>query len=152
GKPIGRRPENSVPIGPLEAVVFDHVVFRHKTASENAIDNISFTVNNGETIAFVGPSGSGKSTLVKLLVGLYRPIAGRILFNDVPAEKIRYNDMRRQIGFVTQDTQLFAGTIRDNLLFVKPDASDAEILQVLHKASCESLLERSEKGIYTVLG
>ncbi len=151
-KPIERRPENPVPIGPLEEVVFDHVIFRHKTASQHAIDGISFTAKAGETVAFVGPSGSGKSTLLKLLVGLYRPISGNILFNGIPSEEVRFNEMRRQIGFVTQDTQLFAGTIKENLLFVKPDASEAEILAALHKASCTPLLARSEKGIYTVLG
>ncbi|GGC47940.1 ABC transporter ATP-binding protein [Parapedobacter defluvii] len=151
-KPIERRPEDPIPIGPLEEIFFDHVVFRHKTASQNAIDDISFSAKTGETIAFVGPSGSGKSTLVKLLVGLYRPVSGRILFNDIPAEEVRFNEMRRQIGFVTQDTQLFAGTIKDNLLFVKPDATDEEIRSALQKASCTQLLARSEKGIHTVLG
>jgi len=151
-KPVERRPPDPIPIGPLDEIVFDQVVFRHKTASQNAIDGISFSIRTGETIAFVGPSGSGKSTLVKLLVGLYRPISGRILFNGIPAEDVRFNEMRRQIGFVTQDTQLFAGTIKDNLLFVKPDASDEEILGALQKASCTQLLTRSEKGIHTVLG
>lgn len=151
-KPIERRPPDPIPIGPLDEIVFDQVVFRHKTASQNAIDGISFSIRTGETIAFVGPSGSGKSTLVKLLVGLYRPISGRILFNGIPAEDVRFNEMRRQIGFVTQDTQLFAGTIKDNMLFVKPDASDEEILGALQKASCTQLLARSEKGIHTVLG
>lgn len=151
-KPIERRPENPQELGPLTEIVFDHVVFRHKTANYNAIDDISIRVRSGETVAFVGPSGSGKSTMVKLLVGLYRPVSGRVLFNDIGAEEIRYNEMRRQIGFVTQDTQLFAGTIRDNLAFVKPDATDEEIMEALHKASCDGLLARSEKGIDTMLG
>ncbi len=151
-KPIERRPENPRELGSLSEIVFDRVVFRHKTATYNAIDDISIKVGSGETVAFVGPSGSGKSTLVKLLVGLYRPVAGRVLFNGIGAEDIRYNEMRRQIGFVTQDTQLFAGTIRDNLAFVKSDATDEEILEALHKASCEGLLARSEKGIDTMLG
>lgn len=151
-KPIERRPENPVPIGPLQKISFEGVVFRHKTAPQNAIDGISFSVETGQTIAFVGPSGSGKSTLVKLLVGLYKPIAGQILFNGTPAESVRFNEMRRQIGFVTQDTQLFAGTIKDNLRFVKPDATDEEMLTALHKASCSGLLARSEKGLETVLG
>ncbi|MFB5944512.1 ABC transporter ATP-binding protein [Albibacterium profundi] len=100
----------------------------------------------------MGPSGSGKSTLVKLLVGLYRPVAGNIFFNQYLSSEIRYNVLRRQIGFVTQDTQLFAGTIKENLLFVKGDATDEEILDALHKASCDNLLSRSEHGINTVLG
>ncbi len=151
-KPVETRPEEPVAIGPLESMRFEHVVFRHATASVNAIDDISFALKSGDTIAFVGPSGSGKSTLVKLLVGLYRPVTGEIYFNDIPASEIRYNEMRRQIGFVTQDTQLFFGTIKDNLLFVKPGATDEEILHALHQASCDAMLARSAKGLDTVLG
>ena len=151
-QPIETRPEEPVELGLLETLRFDNVVFRHKTANHNAIDDISFTVKNGETIAFVGPSGSGKSTLVKLLVGLYRPVSGSISFNNIPATDIRYNELRRQIGFVTQDTQLFFGTIRDNLLFVKSSATDDEMLDALHKASCDGLLARSGRGLDTMLG
>ncbi len=151
-KPIERRPENPIEIGPLENLRFDNVVFHHKSSVHHAIDDISFSVKTGETIAFVGPSGSGKSTLVKLLVGLYKPVSGSIYFNDTKADDIRYNELRRQIGFVTQDTQLFAGTIKENLLFVKPEASEDQILDALHKAACEQLLSRSAKGIHTVLG
>jgi ATP-binding cassette subfamily B protein len=151
-KPVEHRPENPVDIGELQSIRFEHVMFHHKTAAYHAIDGISFNVQTGETIAFVGPSGSGKSTLVKLLVGLYQPAEGTIYFNEHPSAKIRYNELRRQIGFVTQDTQLYAGTIRENLLFVKPDATDAEINDALHKASCDYLLSRSSKGVDTVLG
>jgi len=151
-KPVEERPLHPVEIGSLQQLRFDNVVFRHKTAGFNSIDNISFSVRTGETIAFVGPSGSGKSTLVKLLVGLYQPVSGNIYFNNELSTAIRYNQLRRQIGFVTQDTQLFAGTIRDNLLFVKPDATDEEVTEALHKASATGLLTRSSKGIYTVLG
>lgn len=151
-KPIERRPENPKELGSLSRVSFNDVVFRHRSSTVNAIDGISFHVDLGQTVAFVGPSGSGKSTLVKLLVGLYRPVEGSILFNEFLSSEIRYNVLRRQIGFVTQDTQLFAGTIKENLLFVKGDATDEEILDALHKASCENLLARSEAGINTVLG
>ncbi len=151
-KPIERRPESPISIGLLRSIRFNEVVFKHKTAGINAIDGVSFDARLGETIAFVGPSGSGKSTLVKLLVGLYRPVSGSILFNEIASATVRYNEFRRQVGFVTQDTQLFAGTIKDNLLFVKADATDAEILDALHKASCDGLLSRSAKGINTVLG
>jgi len=151
-RPIERRPDNPAEIGELQTIRFQDVVFRHKTATLNAIDKISFRVKAGETIAFVGPSGSGKSTLVKLLVGLYRPVQGVICFNDHPSTVIRYNELRRQIGFVTQDTQLFAGSIKANLLFVKPDATDDEIINALHKASCEQLLNNSLKGMDTIIG
>ena len=146
------QPSNPKHLGKIQTLEFDHVAFKHNTASHRAINDISFKVKTGETIAFVGPSGSGKSTLVKLLVGLYKPVSGQILFNEQPSTDIRYNALRRQIGFVTQDTQLFAGTIKDNLLFVKPDATDAEILEALHKASCDGLLARSANGIHTILG
>ena len=151
-KPIEQRPEAPIELGDLNNIRFDDVIFHHKTAAYNAMDGISFRVQTGETIAFVGPSGSGKSTLVKLLVGLYKPVEGEIYFNEHAASHIRYNELRRQIGFVTQDTQLYAGTIKDNLLFVKADATDTEMLDALHKASCDYMLSRSSKGINTVLG
>lgn len=151
-KPIEKRPDDPTEIGDLKSIRFENVVFRHRTAQNNAIDDISFHAQLGDTIAFVGPSGSGKSTLLKLLVGLYRPVNGAIYFNDVKAEDIRYNPLRRQMGFVTQDTHLFAGTIRDNLTFVKPDATDTELVDTLLKASANRLIERASHGINTVLG
>ncbi len=151
-KPVERRPESPVEIGALSNLRFEDVVFRHKTAGFNAIDHISFDIHSGQTIAFVGPSGSGKSTLVKLLVGLYIPVSGKIYFNGVDSTSVRYNPLRRQIGFVTQDTQLYAGTIRDNMLFVNPAATDAEIMEALSRASATALVTKASNGIYTVLG
>lgn len=151
-KPIEKRPDEPIEIGDLQQLEFRDVIFHHQSASFNAIDNIAFDVKRGDTIAFVGPSGSGKSTLVKLLVGLYKPVAGAIYFNGVESSFIRYNELRRQIGFVTQDTQLFSGTIKENLQFVKSDASDEEILEALSKASAMQLISRSPKGIDTRLG
>lgn len=151
-KPIEQRPDNSVEIGDLESLSFDEVVFRHKTAGYNAIDNISFTIATGQTIAFVGPSGSGKSTLVKLLVGLYVPVKGNIYFNQVSSTHTRYNPLRRQIGFVTQDTQLYAGSIKDNMRFVNPAATIEDINDALKKASATALVARASHGIDTLLG
>nr|MBA2328990.1 ATP-binding cassette domain-containing protein [Flavisolibacter sp.] len=131
---------------------FRNVAFKHQTAMHKAIDDISFQVKKGETIAFVGPSGSGKTTLMKLLVGLYRPEQGNIYYNGIDENNIDYNDLRNQIGFVTQDTQLFSGTIRENLSFVNPDASEQDLIIALEKASCINLLERAEKGIDTMIG
>jgi ATP-binding cassette, subfamily B, bacterial len=146
------RPLNPVPLGDLQRLAFSHVSFKHQTASSPALTDISFTVKRGDTIAFVGPSGAGKTTLVKLLVGLYRPETGEILYNGHPASEVDLNELREQIGFVTQDTQLFSGTIRENLLFVNPAATDAECLDVLHKSSCDSLLARASQGLDTVIG
>ncbi|MFZ1798388.1 MAG: ABC transporter ATP-binding protein [Chitinophagaceae bacterium] len=147
-----QRPEFPKEVGRIMELEFKNVSFKHNSAQFKALENISFKVENGETIAFVGPSGSGKSTLVKLLVGLYRPQQGEILFNHINGNEIIFDALRNQIGFVTQDTQLFAGTIRENLLFVNPGASNEQIVDALHKASCEQLLSRAEKGIETVIG
>src|SRR5690606_34487829 len=96
---------------------FDKVSFRHQSVSHLALEEISFEVKRGESIAFVGPSGAGKTTLVKLLVGLYQPSAGHVFYNGVVDDLIDFDALRNQIGFVTQDTQLFSGTIKENLLF-----------------------------------
>jgi len=146
------QPADPKHLGVIQTLEFDHVAFKHRTASQNAINDISFRVNNGETIAFVGPSGSGKSTLMKLLVGLYRPQDGRILYNGIDENSINFEDLRNQIGFVTQDTQLFAGTIRENLVFVNPEATDEDLEDVLRKASCQTILSRAEKGLETMIG
>jgi ATP-binding cassette subfamily B protein len=146
------KPESPIHFGNIEELEFVNVKFKHQTASQHALLNISFDVKTGETIAFVGPSGSGKTTLVKLLVGLYRPEEGRILYNNINGKDIDFDTLRTQIGFVTQDTQLFAGTIKENLLFVNPSATDEEILDVLKKASCNGLLGRADKGVETLIG
>lgn len=146
------RPEEPVDIGDIEKLRFEDVSFRYSKADHDAIENLSFNVRIGETIAFVGPSGCGKSTLVKLLVGLYSPTKGKIYFDEVPARDIRYNRMRRQLGFVTQDTQLFSGSIRANLQFVKPEATDEEILEALKKASSLRIVDDSPNGLDTLLG
>jgi ATP-binding cassette, subfamily B, bacterial len=151
-KPIEQRPEEPIAINELQELRFQNVVFRHRTAVQHSIDDISFVTKAGETIAFAGPSGSGKSTLVKLLVGLYKPLEGEIFFNDISSSLIRYNELRRQIGLVTQETQLFSGTIRDNLLFVKPDATDAEMMRAMEKASATNLITRTGRGLDTILG
>ena len=146
------QPVNPMHLGDVKMLQFDQVGFKHQTAQQSAINDISFEVRAGETIAFVGPSGSGKTTLMKLLVGLYRPQRGTILYNHLDETKISFEDLRRQIGFVTQDTQLFSGSIRENLLFVNPQATEEELHDVLQKASCETLLERAEKGLETTIG
>jgi len=151
-KPVEEGPENPVEIDELADIRFEEVVFHHKSAGYNAIDGISFNVKTGETIAFVGPSGAGKSTLMKLLAGLYRPLSGEIYFNGQPSSVIRYNPLRRQMGLVTQDPQLFSGTIKENLLFVMADATDEQMMDVLHKASCDGILARSSLGIDTLIG
>lgn len=146
------RPEEPVDVGEIERLRFEQVSFRHRHASVNALEHISFEAKLGDTIAFVGPSGSGKSTLVKLLVGLYTPVSGDILYDDVSSKDIRYNRMRKQLGFVTQETQLFSGSIRENMQFVKPDATDEEIYDALQKSSALGIMQSKDKGLDTLLG
>jgi ATP-binding cassette subfamily B protein len=146
------KPEHPTNVGAIQTLAFSNVSFQHQSAQFKALDNISFNVKLGETIAFVGPSGAGKSTLVKLLVGLYRPQIGHIEYNGAKENDIDFEELRNQIGFVTQDTQLFAGTIRENLSFVFPNATDAEMIIALEKASCHSILSKAEQGLDSIIG
>ncbi|CAL1516485.1 ABC transporter ATP-binding protein [Chitinophaga sp. MM2321] len=150
--PVEEMPANPVKIRHIDELLFKQVGFKHLTATTKALDHVNFSAQVGETIAFVGPSGSGKTTLVKLLVGLYKPNEGHIFYNGVDANDVDMEELRHQVGFVTQDTQLFAGTIRENLLFVNPGATDADVMEALSKASCYSLLARADKGLETVIG
>lgn len=151
-KPVEFTPEKPEAINGIQEVKFDEVTFKHNSSSRPALEGISFNVKLGETIAFVGPSGSGKTTLVKLLVGLYHPIKGHIYYNGHDEANIDYEELRMEMGLVTQDPQLFSGTIRENLLFVNPNATGADISAVLLQAACQNLLSRAENGLDTVIG
>ncbi len=151
-KPVEYTPEKPEAINEIEELKFSDVTFKHNTAMRPALDGITFDVKLGETIAFVGPSGSGKTTLVKLLVGLYHPNQGHIYYNGHNEANIDYEELRHQMGLVTQDPQLFSGTIKENLLFVNPGATEADINAALQKASCQNLLSRAENGLDTLIG
>ncbi len=151
-KPIEAVPVNPERINGIDTLAFKDVTFKHLTATRPALEGISFDAKLGETVAFVGPSGSGKTTLVKLLVGLYHPNNGHIYYNGHDEANIDYEELRLQLGLVTQDPQLFSGTIRENLTFVNPSATDEQINEVLKKAACQNLLARAEKGLDTVIG
>jgi ATP-binding cassette subfamily B protein len=146
------KPAHPAIVGGINRLEFRKISFKHQTANFKALDDISFDVRKGETIAFVGPSGAGKSTLVKLLVGLYRPQEGGIYYNGINSNDIDFDELRGQIGFVTQDTQLFAGTIKENLLFVNPNATEEHLWDVLKKANCTYILSRADAGLETVIG
>jgi ATP-binding cassette subfamily B protein len=150
--PRDHKPANPEAVDELTTLRFEQVGFQHQSASTPALNGISFSATRGDTIAFVGPSGAGKTTLVKLLVGLYPPKSGQILYNGIASDRIDLDELREKIGFVTQDTQLFSGSIRENLLFVNPKATDEECMDVLHKASAYTLLERADRGLDTLIG
>jgi len=136
----------------IRSIELRNVSFKHQSALNNALNDVSVKVGARETVAFVGPSGSGKSTLVKLLVGLYQPKHGTLLYNDVRSHELDFDNVRKRIGFVTQETQLFSGSIRDNLLFVNPTATDEECMEVLRQAAGASILERAPNGLSTIIG
>lgn len=146
------KPAQPTKIGTIEKLTFSNVSFQHQTANFKAVEHINFEIKKGETVAFVGPSGSGKTTLVKLLVGLYKPNEGSIAYNGIDEKEVDLLEVRKQLGFVTQDAQLFSGTIKENLLFVKPNATDEELLHALEQASCQNLLKRAENGLETTIG
>ena len=128
----------TVPVTPLETLSFDNVEFKHASADVPTLNAITFAVRIGETIAFVGPTGAGKTTLIKLLLGLYPPLCGQIQYNGIPKEDIDFDEIRSQTGLVTQDTQLFSGTVSQNLRFVAPNATDEECIAALHNASADA--------------
>jgi ATP-binding cassette subfamily B protein len=150
--PVERIPDAPTKLNKIVHIQFKNVFFKYKHSNRNALNGISFHAEEGETVAFVGPSGSGKTTLIKLLVGLYKPFKGDVYYNGTHTDDIHLDELRRKIGFVTQDTQLFSGNIRDNLRFVKPDATDEECMAALNKAACQSLLSRAQDGLDTLIG
>lgn len=150
--PVEDYPVNPAVIESLEYIRLEDVSFQHQSSTKPALQNISFEVRRGETIAIVGPSGSGKTTLVKLLVGLYPPTEGTLYYNDLNAIKVDFNGLRKQISLVSQDTQLFSDTIKENLLFVNSAATDAMIMHALNQAACQNLLARTHDGIETKIG
>lgn len=144
--------EHPKPIKDIKSIAFKDVSFGYQSNDEEALQNINLTIESGKTVAFVGPSGSGKSTTVKLIVGLYHPTKGQVTFNDISGEEIDLIALRNRIGLVAQETQLFAGTIRENLLFVRPEATDTECIEALRAASAHTLIERGDKGLDTKIG
>ncbi|MBI5037687.1 MAG: ABC transporter ATP-binding protein [Candidatus Kerfeldbacteria bacterium] len=146
------RPDHPQPAGELKQIAFREVSFTYASAPQPALQGISLTMRSGETVAFVGPSGSGKTTMVKLLAGLYRPEAGTIRINEVDTQALDFVQFRQRIGLVAQETQLFAGTIRENLLFVRPQASDDECRAALTASAADSILRRASQGLDTKIG
>lgn len=135
-------PADAHALGVLESVEFDCVSFSYD-GTHPVMTGVSLELLRGKTIACVGPSGAGKSTMVKLLTGLYCPVSGTIRFNGVDASKIDFGALRKRIGYVAQDAQIFSGSLRENLLLVNPEASDEECILALTTAEAQGLLTRT---------
>ncbi|MAQ77149.1 ABC transporter ATP-binding protein [Candidatus Campbellbacteria bacterium] len=136
----------------VKKIIFENLSFKYEEGTAHALHKLSLTISSGETLALVGPSGSGKSSFLKILLGLYQPTSGSISFNNQTIDQFDLNSLRNTIGYVPQDTQVFSGTIRENLLFVAPHASDIECLEALEQAQVHSVLERSGSGLDTIIG
>ena len=131
---IENAPDAIVPAHADGNVEFRHVYF-HYDPSRQILKDVSFKLDSGHSIAIVGPSGSGKSTLVNLIPRLYDTVHGEVLFDGINVRKLDLAFLRGNIGVVTQDTYLFNGTIRENLLYVKPDATEAELIDACERAN-----------------
>jgi ATP-binding cassette subfamily B protein len=116
------------------------------------LNDITFSLSSGKCIAIVGPSGSGKSTLVNLIPRLYDVTAGSVLFDGIDVRKLDLEYLRKHIGIVSQETYLFNGTIRENLLYAKPDATEEELIEACKQANIYEFIEKQETGLDTVVG
>lgn len=133
----------------LTSLRLDKVSFGYD--DKHVIKNINADWKSGQTVAFVGPSGAWKSTIIKLLAGLYFPTSGQVLMNGKPTSEINLNDFKHKLWIVSQDAQLFAGSIRDNLRFVAPEASEEDMIQVLNQASLYEFVEELEDWLDTLI-
>ena len=132
-------------------VEFRHVQFQYNPERE-ILKDINFRLEQGKCFAIVGPSGSGKSTLVNLIPRLYDVTGGAVLFDGTDVRKLPLEFLRQNIGIVSQETYLFNGTIRENLLYAKPDATESELIEACKRANIYAFVEKQEKGLDTVVG
>ncbi|HGJ67243.1 TPA: ABC transporter ATP-binding protein [bacterium] len=149
---VQKKPKNAKKISSIQMIRFDNVSFKYPLGNDHSLNGVNLEFKRGETIGIAGLSGSGKSTIIKMLSGLYSPTEGKILINNIDSKKIDLEHYKKKIGIVSQETQLFAGTVRENLLFANPDATDKECIDALNMASALNIIERDKKGLDTRIG
>lgn len=141
-----------VPVKPARGdIKFEHVEFSYD-GERKILKDVNFELKSGNSIAIVGPSGSGKSTIINLIPRLYDVNAGSVSFDGIDVKKLDLKYLRDKIGIVSQETYLFNGTIRDNLLYAKPDATEEEIIEACKKANIYDFIQKQEKGLDAMVG
>jgi ATP-binding cassette subfamily B protein len=142
-------PEPAEPVdpGPVSGEIrFEGVHFRYPTAVDEALRGVDLEVEPGETVALVGETGAGKSTVVKLVARFYDVTGGRVLIDGVPVDELDLGAFRRRLGYVPQEPFLFSGTIRDNIAYGRPDASDAEVERAARAVGAHDFVARLPGG------
>ncbi|MBR0408773.1 MAG: ABC transporter ATP-binding protein, partial [Clostridia bacterium] len=148
---IENAPDAIVPKSADGSVEFQRVNFSYDP-ERKILHDVSFTLQAGHSVAIVGPSGSGKSTIINLIPRLYDCQEGRVLFGGTDVKKLDLSFLRGHVGIVSQETYLFNGTIRDNLLYAKPDATEAELIAACKKANIYDFVQKQELGLDAVVG
>jgi subfamily B ATP-binding cassette protein MsbA len=142
----------TIKIGPINGdIVFDNVSFAYEEG-KNVLNNVSFEAKSGSVIALVGTSGSGKTTIAGLAASFLNPVGGKITVDGIDQSKISLDSYRSQLGVVLQDDFLFEGTIRENILFPRPNATEAELMAAVKAAHVDEFTARFELGLETVIG
>ena len=148
---IQNAPDAVIPDSTDGSVVFDHVEFYYEP-DRQILKDVSFRLKSGDCIAIVGPSGSGKSTMINLIPRLYDSVSGTITFGGIDVKKLDLHFLRDHVGIVSQETYLFNGTIRDNLLYARSDATEQELIEACKKANIYDFISSQEKGLDTMVG
>lgn len=146
-------PEATNPRQPKDAsIAFEHVSFSYPGTETKALDDISFEIPEGKTVALVGASGSGKSTAAQLIPRFYDTTGGHILVGGVDVKRIDKQTLMKQIAFVFQNTKLFKDTLLENIRAARPDASRQDVLQAVELAQCREIIDRLPNGLDTMVG
>ena len=148
---IKNAPDAITPETAVGRVDFEHVEFSYD-GQRKILKDIDFTLEAGKSIAIVGPSGSGKSTIVNLIPRLYDVCGGRVTFDGVDVRRLDLKFLRDHVGIVSQETYLFNGTIRENLLYARPDATEEMLIEACKKANIYDFVAKQEKGLDTMVG
>lgn len=143
---------NAIELDELRTIEFENVSFAYPTKSALTLENLSFTLRQGESLALVGPSGSGKTTIVKLLMRFYDPTAGRVLINGVDLRNYKQRSVREKLGVVLQDVALFNDNIGENIAFARPGATTEEVRTAASAAHADEFIRRLQDGYETLVG